>query len=356
VSKIVITGVGGLVGSAAAEYFHALGYSIVGVDNDSRGVLLNDPDASTLWSIERLRRELPRFYNYAFDVRRRSEVQAVLKATRDVTAIIHTAAQTAHEGSLWEDFNTNVVGTLNMLEAWKVYAPQAVFIHMSTIKVYGDYPNTLNYVQLPTRCDLDEGHRYYNGFDESVPIDQGGTSSFFGRSKTAADLYVQEFTSQFGLKAACLRASCITGGSHSAVEAHGMLGYMMRCAYEQIPYRVYGYQGLQVRDQIHATDLVTAMHEFIKAPTSRVVYNIGGGRGNSCSMLEAIAACERLTGNRMQVSFHPMRTGDHQLWVTDNTAFEDAYPNWKIKMSLEAILEEILEQGRGRWNASMELV
>lgn len=352
--RIVITGVGGLIGSAAAEYFHALGYSVIGVDNDSRGKMLHDSAASTLWNIERLQRTLLGFRNYTFDVCQRAEVQGVLRGYDNIVAIIHTAAQTAHEGSLWEDFETNVVGTLNMLEAWKVYAPSAIFIYMSTIKVYGDYPNTLNYVQLPTHCDLGTEHRYYNGFDESVPIDQGGTSSFFGRSKTSADLYVQEFAAQFGLKAACLRASCITGGSHSAVEAHGMLGYMMRCAYEQIPYRVYGYRGMQVRDQLHATDLVTAMHEFIQAPTSRVVYNLGGGRRNSCSMLEAITACERLTGNKMQVSFHPMRTGDHQLWITDNSTFESAYPNWKIKMSLEAILEEILQQGRERWKASME--
>ncbi len=350
-SAIIITGVGGLVGSAAAEYFHDEGYTIIGVDNDSRGRLLHDDKASTRWNIERLKSRLPRFINYSYDVRRKEEMEEVYSlAGKDLTAIIHSAAQTAHEGSVLEDFEINTIGTLNMLDLWRKRSPEAVFLYMSTIKVYGNYPNTLNYVQRPSRYDLDPSHRYYNGFDESVSIDQG-MSSFFGRSKTAADLYVQEFSYQFGLRSACFRASCITGGMHSGTESHGMLSYLVRCGYTKTPYRIYGYDGLQVRDQLHALDLITAMHEVIKAPSENVVYNIGGGRKNSCSMLEAIELCEKLTGNKMQVSFHPMRTGDHRLWITDSSAFEKRYPNWKVSMSLEEIFEDILHHGTERWQA-----
>jgi CDP-paratose 2-epimerase len=220
---------------------------------------------------------------------------------------------------------------------------------MSTIKVYGDYPNTLQYEKQPTRFDLPTWHQNYQGFDEHAPIDQNGLSSFFGRSKTAADLYVQEFAAQFGLNAACLRASCITGGRHSASETHGMLGYMLKCAYLKTPYRVYGFDGLQVRDQIHATDLVKAIAEIVADPKERVVYNIGGGRENACSMLEAIKMCEAITGNKMAVSFHPARTGDHRFWITSNDTLQDAYPKWKVEIPLPNIMEDILANGRERW-------
>jgi CDP-paratose 2-epimerase len=349
---IIITGVGGLVGSAAAEHFHGLGYSIFGIDNDSRGKMLHDPKASTGWNIERLKRDLGHFSNCAVDVRDAEGVDFILKGLGwDVAAIIHTAAQTAHEGSLREDFSVNAGGTLNMLDAWRQFCPEAVFVYTSTIKVYGGFPNTLGYVTDGDRYDLPPDHRYHRGFDETVPIDQSGMSSFFGRSKAAADLYVQEFAAQFGLKAACLRASCITGGMHSASEAHGFLGYLMKCAYLKTPYRVYGFDGFQVRDQIHANDLVSAIAEIVADPKERVVYNIGGGRANACSVLEAIGMCERLTGNKMAVTFHPARTGDHAFWITDNAALQAAYPNWKIEMGLTDILEDILDKGRERWTA-----
>jgi CDP-paratose 2-epimerase len=348
---IIITGVGGLVGSAAAEHFHGLGYSIFGIDNDSRGKMLHDPKASTGWNIARLKQTIGhRFHNCAVDVRDTLEIDAIVRGLGwDVAAIIHTAAQTAHEGSLREDFSVNAGGTLNMLDAWRQFCPEAVFVYTSTIKVYGGFPNTLGYVTDGDRYDLPPDHRYHRGFDETVPIDQSGMSSFFGRSKAAADLYVQEFAAQFGLKAACLRASCITGGMHSASEAHGFLGYLMKCAYLKTPYRVYGFDGLQVRDQIHASDLVSAIAEIVDDPKDRVVYNVGGGRQNACSVLEAIGMCESLTGNKMQVSFHPARTGDHAFWITDNAALKLAYPSWNVTIPLTSIMEDILENGRQRW-------
>ncbi|TKB78020.1 MAG: NAD-dependent epimerase/dehydratase family protein, partial [Nitrospira sp.] len=234
--SLLITGAGGLVGSTAAESFHAQGYRIVGIDNDLRGKLLHDPLGSTAWNLDRLAKVLPRFRNHWEDVRNEAALSKVFQDDgKSFRAIIHCAAQTAHEGEIQEDFQINVQGTLNLLRLWRHYCPEAVFVYLSTIKVYGNYPNVLQYERSATRYDLPETHRYFRGFDETVSIDQG-MSSFFGRSKTAADLYVQEYVYQFGLRAACFRASCLTGGMHSGTEAHGMLSYLMRCAQTKTHY------------------------------------------------------------------------------------------------------------------------
>lgn len=346
---MLITGVGGLVGSATAEHFHARGYQIIGVDNDLRGRLLGDPKGSTQWNIDRLASSLTRFKNYPCDVRDHKTIEDIFKGdARHAKVIVHCAAQTAHEGEVTEDFAINAIGTLNLLKLWRQYCPEAVFIYCSTIKVYGNYPCTLQYDSLPSRFDLDPHHRYFKGFDETVSIDQG-MSSFFGRSKTAADLYVQEYSYQYGLHAACFRASCITGGLHSGTEAHGMLSYMMRCAATRKPYCIYGYQGLQVRDQIHSHDLAAAFEHVIQAPKRDVVFNIGGGRENACSVLEAIDVCERITGNKMTVSHGEQRHGDHPWWITDNARFEANYPEWKIAIPLSKIFEDIYAIGAARW-------
>ena len=346
---MLITGAGGLVGSAAAEYFHEQGYEIIGVDNDLRGKLLHDPKGSTQWNINRLTRLLPRFTNHCLDVRDQAAMTSLFRDHGErIRAIIHSAAQPAHEGEVAEDFQINTVGTLNLLDLWYRHCPEAVFIYLSTIKVYGSYPNTLEYRRLNTRFDLDPSHQYYNGFDESVSIDQG-MSSFFGRSKTAADLYVQEYVYQFGLRGVCFRASCLTGGEHAGTEAHGMLSYMMRCACTKHPYRIYGYDGLQVRDQLHANDLITAINEVIMNPKGHVVYNIGGGRPNACSILESIECCKKITGRKMDFSHHPMRKGDHRWWITDNSRFMRDYPNWRITCTLSEILQDIYEEGKPRW-------
>ena len=346
---ILITGVGGVVGSAAAEHFHAKGFRIIGIDNDLRGTLLNDPKGSTLWNIERLQKALNGFTNHFLDVRDMDAMSRVISEEGpSLHAIIHCAAQPAHEGSVREDFQVNAVGTLNLLELWHRYCPQAAFAYASTIKVYGDFPNTIEYQVKETRFDLEPSHRYYRGFDENVPIGQG-MSSFFGRSKTAADFYVQEYAHQSGLRALCFRASCLTGGLHSGTEAHGMLSYMMRCAYTKTPYHIYGYEGLQVRDQLHADDLVRAIEVAISDPRSNIVYNIGGGRENSCSILEAIQACEEITGSKMEYSFHGERTGDHRWWITDNSRFLNDHPEWEVSISLADILQDIYDRGAKRW-------
>lgn len=346
---MLITGVGGLVGSATAEHFHARGYRIIGVDNDLRGRLLGDPRGSTQWNIDRLASSLTQFKNYPYDVREQKAIEEILSGDgRNTKVIVHCAAQTAHEGEVTEDFEINTIGTLNLLKLWRKYCPEAVFIYLSTIKVFGNYPCTLQYVSSPTRLDLVPSHRYFKGFDESVSIDQG-MSSFFGRSKTAADLYVQEYSYQYGLHAVCFRASCITGGLHSGTEAHGMLSYMMRCAATRTPYRIYGYHGLQVRDQIHGRDLAMAFEHVIKSPKRDVVFNIGGGRENACSVLEAIDICERITGNKMTVSHGEQRHGDHPWWITDNTRFHTNYPEWKIAIPLSKIFEDIYAIGAARW-------
>jgi CDP-paratose 2-epimerase len=346
---MLITGAGGLVGSAATEYFHAQGYRLLGVDNDLRGQLLHDPQGSTQWNIDRLTRRLPEFTNHPLDVRDKEGLTPIFReAGPRLKAIIHCAAQTAHEGEVLEDFAINTLGTLNLLDLWYRYCPEAVFIYLSTIKVYGNYPNILEYYRNEHRYDLPPEHRYYRGFDESVSIDQG-ISSFFGRSKTAADLYVQEYAYQFHLRAACFRASCLTGGLHAGTEAHGMLSYLMRCAYTRTPYRIYGYKGRQVRDQLHAEDMVRAIAEVIEDPGKNLVYNIGGGRGNACSIREAIEECQRLTGNKMTVSHHPMRIGDHRWWVTDNSRLEQDYPAWRVTYSVARILSDIYQEGKQRW-------
>ena len=331
------------------EQFHSLGYSVVGVDNDLRGKLLGDPGASTLWNIRRLEKSLRNFFNFDVDIRSGEEMEKIIKdRSSSIRAIIHAAAQPAHEGKVVEDYFINAVGTVTLLDLWKRYCPDAVFIYVSTIKVYANYPNTLEYERRDTRFDLSTGHRYFQGFDETVSIDQG-MSSFFGRSKTAADLYVQEYVYQYGLKAVCFRASCLTGGNHSGGEAHGMLSYMMRCAVTGKPYRVYGYEGLQVRDQLHARDLVSAFIEVLRSPGENVIYNIGGGRENACSVLEAISQCEGLAGRRMDVSFHEMRKGDHIWWVTDSSRFKVDHPAWKIQWSLRDVYADIYERGKSRW-------
>jgi len=347
-TKVLITGVGGLVGSAVAEYFHRRGWGVVGVDNNLRGMLLTDPAASTQWNIDRLSTELYNFVNYPIDIRNTDSLEAVFAIRDEIGAIVHCAAQASHEGDLQDDFTTNVVGTLNLLGLWKKHCPGIPFVYMSTIKVYGDYPNQLRYATKDMRLDLSTSERHYEGFDEQIPIG-GGTSSFFGRSKMAADMYVQEYSLQYGMRSVCFRASCITGGYHSGVEAHGMLSYLMKCVVTETPYKIYGFGGKQVRDQLHAEDMAAAIYTYVSNPKRRIVYNIGGGRSNACSILEAIKICESITGNKLEFSTHSARHGDHCWWITDSSLFEADYPSWYVTFPLVEILQDIYEEGKIRW-------
>lgn len=342
--RILVTGAGGLVGSEVVAHFSD--HEVIGIDNDLRGKLLGAKDASTQWNINRLEKEHSNFTNFNIDIRSKRQVYEAGIKKRDLKAIVHCAAQASHEGEVREDFSVNVLGTLGLLELWRDHCPDAVFVYLSTIKVYASYPNQLCYLELPTRVDLTKDDDYYNGFDETVSIDQG-MSSFFGRSKTAADLYVQEFAYQYGLKAACLRASCITGGNHSGVEAHGMLSYMMKCAITETPYNIFGYQGKQVRDQVHAYDVARAIRMIIEDPLD-IVYNIGGGRKNSLSVLEAIHLCEQVSGNVMAVRHQDMRKGDHVWWITDTSKLDEHY-GWQPTVPLDDILFDIYYGGKKRW-------
>ena len=347
--RLLVTGSGGLVGSEVVEYFSDT-HEIIGIDNDVRGKLLKDKGASTKWNTDRLEAKYPNFRNFDIDIRSKRPVYEAGIKKQGLKAIIHCAAQASHEGEVREDFSVNVMGTLGLLELWRDHCPDAIFIYLSTIKVYADYPNSLNYLELPTRYDFPELHPHYNGFDEQVSIDQG-ISSFFGRSKTAADLYVQEFAHQYGLRAAVLRASCITGGNHSGVEAHGMLSYMMKCAVTKTPYSVFGYGGKQVRDQIHAHDVAGAIDTIIYNPPKDIVYNIGGGRENSISIIEAIDACQEVTNNGMLETLKMLpdrRKGDHIWWITDTSKLRRDY-GWQPSISVDEMLLNIYYKGKERW-------
>ena len=262
-------------------------------------------------------------------------------------AIVHTAAQPSHDLAAsrpFDDFDVNAVGTLNLLEATRQYVPEAVFIFMSTNKVYGDTPNNLPLVELETRWEIDETHQYYkNGIDESMSIDQT-KHSLFGASKVAADVLVQEYGMYFNMKTACFRGGCLTGPGHSSAELHGFLAYLMKCAVTGKHYNIYGYKGKQVRDNIHSYDLVNAFWHFYRKPRIGEVYNIGGGRHSNCSMLEAIKMCEEITGRKMNYSYSETnRIGDHIWWISDVSKFKSHYPEWNYKYDLKDILVEIFK-------------
>lgn len=345
--KILVTGGGGLIGSEVCEQFHACGWDVFSIDNDLRGSLFG-PAGSVQWNLARLAQALPRFTNFPVDIRNGMTLNGLF-GMHEFDAVVHCAAQPAHESDVLEDFSINVKGTLNVLGAWKEFCPDVPFVHLSTIKVYGCAPNRfLDYYKKAQRYDFPEEHRYYNGFDESLPIVTDGATSFFSRSKLAAELYVQEYAHCWDLPAACFRPSCITGGHHAGTEAHGMLAYMMKCAFLQEPYTIYGHHGIQVRDQLHVSDLAVAVREFVEKPSRPVIYNIGGGRERACSVREAIDLCEQVTGNKMRIEYGPRRIGDHLWWITDTGLFHKTY-SWEPQVSLEEILQDIYARGCKRW-------
>ena len=341
----VITGACGLVGSESARHFARLGLEIVGIDNDMRATFFG-PEASTAWQRGRLEQELGRRYRHNdCDIRDAAAIDRVFAAHgRQVELVIHTAAQPSHDWAARDpitDFTVNANGTLVMLEAVRKHAPDAVFIFTSTNKVYGDRPNSLPLVELPTRWEIAPGHRYEGGIAEDMSID-ATLHSLFGASKVAADVLVQEYGRYFGLRTACFRGGCLTGPNHSGTQLHGFLAYLMKCTVERTPYQVFGYKGKQVRDNIHSADLVAAFAAFFAAPRSGEVYNIGGGRASNCSMLEAIDICQEIAGERLAWTYSDSnRTGDHIWWVSDLARFAGHYPGWSIRYDVPAILREI---------------
>jgi CDP-paratose 2-epimerase len=353
VSVVVITGSGGLIGSEAALYFGDLGLDVVGIDNDMRRVFFG-PEASTEWNRRRLEDSLgTHYHHYDVDVRDRDAIVAILtRYAGAVELVIHTAAQPSHDWAAREpftDFDINAVGTLNLLEATRLHAPEAAFIFTSTNKVYGDIPNSLPLVELETRWEIEPGHTYENGIREDMPIDDC-LHSLFGASKVAADVLVQEYGRYFDLPTACFRGGTLTGPHHSAAELHGFLAYVMRCVMTDAPYTVFGYRGKQVRDAIHSRDLIRAFDHFFRTPRLAAVYNIGGGRSSNASVLEAIALSEEITGKELRRSYtETNRIGDHIWWISDNGRFESHYPEWKLEYDVRRILEEIYEANRERW-------
>jgi CDP-paratose 2-epimerase len=343
-SIALVTGSAGLIGSETSQRFHREGFDIVGVDNDMRARFFG-AEASTAPTRARLEQTLKNYRHESVDIRDTDKVDALFaRLGKAVKVVVHTAAQPSHDWAAREphtDFTINANGTLNLLEATRRQCPEAIFIFTSTNKVYGDTPNRLPLIEQATRWEIDPAHAYRLGIDEMMSIDQT-QHSLFGASKVAADVLVQEYGRYFGMKTACFRGGCLTGPAHAGTELHGFLAYLMKCTVTGRPYRVYGYQGKQVRDNIHSHDLVEAFWQFVQAPRSGEVYNLGGSRHSHGSMLESIALCEEISGQKLNWSYiKDNRIGDHIWWVSDVRKFQSHYPAWKYRYDMKAILQEI---------------
>jgi CDP-paratose 2-epimerase len=341
--NILVTGSSGLIGSEAVEHFDRQGRSIVGVDNNLRREFFGSA-GDTTWNLERLKRSTSNFRHYDLDIRDRDGVMALFRQN-SFSLVIHCAAQPSHDKARdipLTDFEVNALGTLNLLEATRQHCPEAVFILMSTNKVYGDAPNEKPLHELETRYDFADAADF-QGIDETCRIDRT-LHSIFGASKVAADVMAQEYGRYFGMNVGVFRGGCLTGPSHSAVELHGFLSYLVKVAVNGLTYQVYGYKGKQVRDNIHSFDVIRAMEEFAANPRPGEVYNMGGGRENSISIIEAIEHIERLTGRKIAYTYHDQnRKGDHICYISDLAKFKSHYPSWTVTRSLDAILKEMIE-------------
>jgi len=346
--KLLVTGSGGLIGSEVVSFFAAEGAKVYGVDNNLRANFFG-PSGDTSWNTKRLRQGYPNFYPNEVDIRDRAAVLDLIKQIRP-DAIIHTAAQPSHDLAAsrpFDDFDVNAGGTLNLLEGARQWCPEAPFVHMSTNKVYGDGPNRLNLVEEETRWDYADPE-FAAGIKESFSIDQC-LHSLFGASKTAADVMVQEYGRYFQMPTCCLRGGCSTGPNHSGVELHGFLSYLIKCNLEEKTYKIFGYKGKQVRDNIHSFDVVRFMSEFIRQPRVGEVYNLGGGRENSISILEAFDLIAWISGKPMSYEYiDKNRTVDHICYISDLSKMRAHYPSWDITKGLVATFREIYEAWRGR--------
>jgi CDP-paratose 2-epimerase len=345
-SVAIVSGSAGLIGSETCKRLHREGFDLAGVDNDMRAQFFG-PEASTLASRRALEEQLKHYRHFAVDIRDREAIDQIFSKFGAATKlVVHTAAQPSHDWAArdpFTDFGVNALGTLNLLEACRKHAPEAVFIFTSTNKVYGDAPNRLPLVEQKTRWEIDPLHAYHHGIDENLTIDQS-KHSLFGVSKVAADILVQEYGRYFGMRTVCFRGGCLTGPGHAGTELHGFLAYLMKCAVSAKAYRVFGYKGKQVRDNIHSFDLVEAFWQFFQAPRCGEVYNMGGSRHSHCSMLEAIALCEEISGKKMEWTYlEDNRIGDHIWYVSDVRKFQGHYPNWKYRYNLRALLSEIYQ-------------
>ncbi|OWY66432.1 NAD-dependent epimerase [cyanobacterium TDX16] len=340
--KLLVTGSSGLIGSEVCLHFASQGWAIHGVDNNQRAVFFG-PQGDTRWNQKRLESLIKGFVHHEIDIRDRQRVLDLIESLRP-EAIVHTAAQPSHDRAAaipFDDFDTNAVGTLNLLEATRQFVPEAPFVHLSTNKVYGDAPNEIPMMELETRWEYAEP-TYQYGIPESFRIDQS-KHSLFGASKVAADVMVQEYGRYFGLKTCCLRGGCLTGPNHSGVELHGFLSYLVKCNLENRTYKVFGYKGKQVRDNIHSYDVARFIEEFIQTPRCGEVYNLGGGKDNTCSILEAFELVASLTHKKMQYEYvDKNREGDHICYYSDLRKMQNHYSNWSITKPLKLIFSEIV--------------
>jgi CDP-paratose 2-epimerase len=337
----LVTGSGGLIGSEAVKHFVEAGYDVIGIENNMREQFFG-PEASTSQTTKRLLETHPEFRSVDLDIRDADGVRRLFEANRDrLEFIIHTAAQPSHDWAASDphtDFSVNAVGTLNLLESARQVRPDATFVFMSTNKVYGDRPNFLPLEEEKDRLELPISHPYYGGIDTSMSID-GCLHSLFGVSKASADLMVQEYWRYFDMPTVCF---------------HGFLAYLMKCTVSGTPYTVFGYDGKQVRDNIHSNDVVSAMEAFHRSPRAAAVYNLGGGRDASCSMREAIELCERIAGRALDWTLSDQaRVGDHRWWISDLTQFKSDYPDWRLTRDLEATLREIHDANADEWLAAV---
>lgn len=355
----IVTGSGGLIGSETCKHFANKGLDIIGVDNDMRQYFFGR-ESSTEWMCKALVNQLSNYSHRPIDIRDRDSVFRLFSEYgKEIKLVVHTAAQPSHDWAAREpftDFGVNALGTLTMLEATRQYCPEAVFIFTSTNKVYGDTPNRLPLIERELRWEIDPGHAYVNGISEDMSIDQS-MHSIFGASKVAADVMVQEYGRYFGMRTVCFRGGCLTGPNHSGAKLHGFLAYLAKCCVKEIPYTVFGYKGKQVRDNIHSSDLVNAFDAFFTNPRVGQVYNIGGGRKSNCSMLEAIAICEEITGKKLQWSYQEdNRMGDHVWWISDLSKFKKDFPGWDLKYDIRTILAEICAAHQDAGSSARELV
>ncbi len=352
-SIIIVTGSAGLIGSESVRFFCERGFTVVGIDNNMRQVFFGE-NASTEWNRDRLLQDYgDKYIHHTVDIRDHEAIAQVFQTYgKDIDLIIHTAAQPSHDWAAREpytDFTVNANGTLVLLENTRQTCPDAVFIFCSTNKVYGDTPNLLPLVEQELRWEIEETNPYSKGIDETMSIDHC-KHSLFGASKVAADVLVQEYGRYFGMKTASFRGGCLTGPSHSGTELHGFLSYLMKCTMTGNHYKIYGYKGKQVRDNIHSYDLVNAFYHFYQAPRVAEVYNMGGSRFSNCSMLEAIQECEAIAEKKLNWSYvDDNRIGDHIWWISDVQKFKQHYPEWNLTYRITDILKEIYTKNISRW-------
>ena len=341
---VLVTGSTGLIGSEAVRFFAKKGFKVIGVDNDARKYFFG-PSASTSWNKKRIIREVKDYTHYHIDIRDQKKIAELFKKN-NIDLIIHAAAQPSHDWSAKEpltDFTINAVGTLILLEAFRKHAPRATFIFTSTNKVYGDNPNKLPLKELETRYELPKEHKFYNGINETMSLDDV-THSIFGVSKTAADLMVQEYGRYFNLETGIFRGGCLTGPAHSPAQLHGFLAYLVSCIVNQITYTIYGYKGKQVRDNIHSYDVINAFYHFYKNPRVGEVYNLGGSRYSNISIIEAIKKIEKISGKKAKTKYEPNnRVGDHIWYISDVSKFKSHYPKWEYTYDADRILEELCQ-------------